>query len=34
VIRVTWRQLIDETPKLIADLRGLLGMDGYASWLA
>jgi hypothetical protein len=27
VIRVTWRQLIDETPKLIADLRGLLGMD-------
>jgi very-short-patch-repair endonuclease len=31
VIRVTWRQLHDETAALVADLRGLLCADGYAS---
>jgi very-short-patch-repair endonuclease len=34
VIRVTWRQLHDETAALVADLRGLLCADGYASSLA
>lgn len=31
VIRITWRQLRDEAPALVADLRRLLGADGYAS---
>jgi len=31
VVRITWRQLHDDTAAVVADLCGLLGADGYAS---
>jgi very-short-patch-repair endonuclease len=31
VVRITWRQLHDDSAAVVADLRGLLGADVYPS---